>query len=682
MRNRRTHRGPTRSKQRALLAGILRVNSRGAGSVETAEGAFYIPDTRLGEAMNGDRVQLRPLPGAHGSMRLGAVLHVLDRAHATFAAEYREDGPLRVLVPLDERLLHDFVVEGSDPAPAELGLASGDLVAARVVRYPTRKAAGVATPERRFDAGSEGEVGVEAVIAEHGLAVEFPRDVLDEAAGLRLDVVAALAEPGRRDVRDRLTVTVDPDDARDFDDALSCEPLPGGGWLLGVHIADVSAYVARGSALDREACERGTSVYLADRVLPMLPEELSCNLCSLRPGESRLAVTVDLALDAQGKVRTAEMYPSVVCSDARLTYRQVDALLEGRALPGGPENADAAATLEAFAEAQADPAAFFAELDRIRALREALRRERGAIEFVGVEAKTRLDGDGRPVGVDVRRATPATKLVEEAMLAANEAVARRLDASGLPAPFRVHEPPARDALAALVAPLREVGCLGAGQRAGLLAGDPHAIQAVLDGVAGRPEEELVSQMLLRAMRRAAYAPADEGHYGLGASAYCHFTSPIRRYPDLAVHRTLKALLVGGMKARDRRELEAALPGVCRHASKTERVAAAAAQESQDVKLAEYMEGFIGQSFEGVVVSVQPFGVFVRLRETCAEGLLHVRDLGAGPWDFDAERCELACDGAAGRDGAPARYRLGQSLWVRVRSTDPLRGKVDFALPGR
>ena len=643
--------------------GTLKVSARGSGTVETAEGTFFVPEKRMREAMNGDSVQVRPLGDYHGSMPMAAVHSVVERKVTTFAATYIEDGQLKVLVPLDDRLLHDFVVLPSDPAPERLGLVSDDLVCGRIVRYPTRRDAGVATVERKIG-DEEGEtVAIEAIIASHDLAVSFPQEALDQARNLKLDIAAALAEPARKDLRDRFVVTVDPDDARDFDDALSLEPRPEGGWVLGVHIADVSAYVPWGSPLDLAARERATSTYLADRVLPMLPEELSNELCSLKPHEDRLAVTVDLILNERARVVKATFYPSVIRSKARLTYRQVDQLLEGTQPFGLPQ---------AIEDVELAP--FFSQLDQISTLRRQMRRDRGAIEFVSSEAKVILDEQGHPVGVTVRRPTPATMLVEEAMLAANEAVARRLDLANVPNAFRVHEPPAEDNLAALVPILTELGCLDGPTKAGLIAADPHAVQAVLDVVAGKPEEELVSSLLLRAMRRAVYAPVDEGHFGLGATAYCHFTSPIRRYSDLVAHRSLKAVVAGGMKATWARELEAALPTICKRASKMEREAAAAAYESQAVKLAEYMGGFVGQVFEGVVTSVHPFGLFVRLRETSAEGLLHVRDLGPGWWSFDEDRMELACD------GTDERYRLGQPLDVRVRSTDAFRGRVDFALP--
>ncbi len=636
---------------------------RGSGTVHTQEGDFHIPARYVAEAMNGDRVLVRRIAGLHDGMPVGAVSGVVERAHLTFAATFADDGLLRVVVPLDERLCHDFIVQASDCTPQILGCSDGDLVSARILQYPTRQSAGVATLERRIDQGSASQVAVEAIIASHDLSCLFDPQVLEQAQALTLDVDAALAEPLRRDIRDRFVVTVDPDDARDFDDALSLEPLEGGGWLLGVHIADVSAYVAPDSPIDVAARARATSVYLADRVIPMLPEELSCDLCSLVAGQDRLAMTVDMRIDVRGRVQSCEVYPSVIRSRGRFTYREVDAILKGTpAEPGLHPDC-----------AGHDLAEHFGRLSAIARQRQGLRRERGAIEFVSCEAKVVLDDQGMPTGVDVRRSTPATCLVEEAMLCANEAVARRLVATGLPCPFRVHESPSHDSMAATVAVLQELGCIEPQNKPGLLMCDPHAVQAVLDEVAGAPAEELVSSLLLRSMKRATYEPENLGHYGLGAPAYCHFTSPIRRYPDLMVHRILKAVLAGPVKSGLRRELAYLMPGVCAQSSKMERLAAECASLSQAVKIAEYMEGFIGQVFEGVVVSVQPFGVFVRVGLTQAQGLLHTRDLG-GEWDFDEARMELVS-----REGAGV-YRLGMSVEVRVRSCDVFRGRVVFALP--
>ena len=658
--SRKRGRGPTRPKQRPLLTGTLRVDGRGSATVETAEGPYFIPAGQAHEAMNGDEVQLRRIRGERGALPLGTVVHVLERHVCSFAATYAEDGPLRVLVPLDDRLLHDFLVDPEAPMPA--GLSSGQTVVARVQAYPTRRAPGVAGVERVISDDEAETVAVEAIIASHDLAVSFSDEVMEEVAGLALDVEGALEDPLRRDLRERFVVTVDPADARDFDDALSLERRPEGGWLLGVHIADVSSYVPWGSPLDLAARERSTSVYLVDRVLPMLPEELSCDLCSLRPGEDRLALTVELALDERGRVVGEEFFPSVIRSRVRLSYDEVDALLEVGEAPA-PRQVDGV-----------DLRGLFLAFDEVRSLRQGLRRDRGSIEFVTSEAKVVLDDACRPVGVRVRRPTRATGIVEEAMLLANEAVARKVGAANVPGAYRVHEAPSHDGLAALAATLVEIDCLDASDRSSFVLGDPHAAQRVLDAAAGRPQEELVSSLLLRAMKRAAYEPEDRGHYGLGADAYCHFTSPIRRYPDLVMHRSLKAALRRNLKGTRRRELEAALGTICKHASTMERVAAAAAAESQAVKLAEYLGGFVGEDFRGTVTSVHPFGLFVRLDETHAQGLLPVRELGGGWWNFDDKRLELVSEDDA------ERYRLGQRVTVRVSGTDPFRGTVDFSLP--
>lgn len=677
-RHRSSHRSPTRPKSRGgFLGGVLRVNARGVGQVDTAEGTFAIPSHRIAEAMAGDTVQIRPLGAprdAHGAggraarssgLPLGAVVGVIERATTTFAAVYQQDGPLRVLVPLDERLMHDFVLDAGDTSPERLGAMPGDVVGARIVAYPTRREAGVATVERLIGDLDSEDVPIESVIASHGLATTFPAAALEQAEALALDVEGALAaDPHRRDLRGRFLVTVDPTDARDFDDAVSLEELPGGGWLLGVHIADVSHYVPAHSPIDVAARERATSVYLADRVLPMLPERLSNDLCSLRPDQDRLAMSVDLALDARGRVTGSDIYPSVIRSRARLSYDEVDELLAGR-VPGGRS-----------VEGR-DLLPFFAGLDRVSRLRQVLRRQRGAIEFVTTESKVELDAERRPQAVHVRRRTPATQLIEEAMLAANEAVARYLDVAKAPAAFRVHEPPAADALAGLVGPLTRLGRLDPALRVPVMQGDPHALQAVLDAAAGQPEELVVSALMLRSMRKATYEPRNEGHFGLGAPAYCHFTSPIRRYPDLVVHRSLKMQLAGSMRGMARRELAESMGETCRHASRMERVAAEAAAESQACKMAEYLGRFVGQAFAGVVVSVAPYGAFVRLDETGAEGLLHVRELAlrGGWYDFDDATRTLV----GSSDGGDV-WELGRRVEVVVAGTDPLHGRIDFALP--
>ena len=594
-------------------------------------------------------------------------------------------------------------------------------------------------------------------------------------------------------------------------------------WRLGVHIADVSAYVPWGSAIDLDARNRATSAYLVDRVIPMLPERLSNDLCSLRPDEDRLSMTVDLYLDGKGRVNRYEVYPAVIRSKARLTYDAVQEWLDGFDSPGiaaRPDDADApfandapavtdasnavdlpAATVapaaadapaavapaatnaltaseerspyllrlsgqkraenglemsrtpqkldldaadcpeslkttsyshvdcpkdgKATCSSQGDgreegheaagrpPSAWesagrppyaceaagrppsacetapeaplphgagiprqvadrLAPLSRIGKLRAKLRRRAGGIDFPSTEAKVRLDADGRPTGVDLRRKTDATSLVEEAMILANEAVAHRLVAADSPALFRVHERPAADGLAGLIPVLEEFDWFARIDKTRFALGDPHAVQAALEASRGRSEGELVGSLLLRAMKRADYRPSCEGHYGLASEAYAHFTSPIRRYPDLVVHHMLKALLFGRSELHDQEA--SALRWLGRHCSEREREADAAARESQELKLIELMESQVGEAFSGVVSGVAPYGLYVRLDNT-AEGLLPVRRLGTEYYSLDAELHRLV-----GQDSGRT-WRLGQRIAVVLTLADARRHVLEFRLAG-
>jgi len=466
----------------------------------------------------------------------------------------------------------------------------------------------------------------------------------------------------RSDLRDELTLTVDPTDARDFDDAVSARRLPGGGYEVGVHIADVSHYVPWDSPIDLEARGRTTSVYLVDRVLPMLPERLCNDLCSLRPDEDRLTMSVRLVLDARAEVVSAEAFPAVIRSHVRLDYDTVDALLEGRVTgDGGVSREDVAATLRV--------------LDEIGGLRRERRRERGSVDFDTREAKVMLDADGHPTGVSVRERTRATGLIEEAMLLANEAVARMLAQAEVPAPFRTHERPAPDDLKGTLPVLRELGIIDPATEPDLVAGSPFALQEVLAAARGTSAAPLATALLLRAQKRAVYLPHNDGHYALGAEAYCHFTSPIRRYPDLVVHRALKALLHGTTESREQRAVARQLPQICRTCSDVERSADAAARMTQKLKMAELFSAHIGEDFSGVVMGCERFGLFVELDDTCAEGLLPVRALGDEYFVFDDARMVLTGE-ESGRV-----WRVGQRVAVRVVRADAASGQIDFALAG-
>jgi ribonuclease R len=634
-------------------------------TVETPEGTFRVARRGLREAMNGDEVTVSVFP-ARGGEKVALVQGVITRAQTTFLGRFELAGPLGAVVPLDARLGRDFFVVPEDTSPARLGVGEGDVVVARIAEYPTRNSAAVVTIKRRVGSSDELDLNVESVIASYGLATEFPPAALAQAEGIQAGVEEALKrEPGRRDLRSLRCVTIDPTDARDFDDAVFATRLQDGGFELWVHIADVTHYVGWDSPIDNEAKRRTCSAYLVDRVLPMLPERLCNDVCSLRPHEDRLAMSVRMELDDQGRLISAEAMTSAIRSAARLDYDTVDALLAGRV--------DASALHEDQKDAQVLEEAL-RTLDCIRGLRERIREERGSIDFDTVEPKVTLDEEGHPTGVTVRTRTRATGLVEEAMLLANESVARMLADREVPCAYRVHERPSPEDLRTTVRPLMELGLIdGNAQREALIAGEPEAINAVLDAARGTSGELLASALLLRAQKRAIYLPTNQGHYALGAHAYCHFTSPIRRYPDELVHRALKALLAGTLGGKEQEQIAGQLPQLCATCSQMERAADAAARASQHIKMAELYADRVGEVFSGVVCGCERFGLFVMLDETCAEGLLPTRALG-GEWlEYDEDRMTLTGE-ESGRV-----WGLGTHVRVMVTETDIPRGRIDFAL---
>ena len=748
-------RSHTRRSARANPRGVLSVHGGGYGFVQTSEGEFFVPASKMGGAFDGDVVELAALsqerrrgsgsgraaggPPAPSRQRPAArVVRVVERACDTLVGRYEVAEPFGVVVPEDPRIPYDIFTRRADRPDIE----DGALVRVRIESYPTRHTAATGVVEEVVGRTDDAGAGVEVVIARHRLETAFSEDALAEARAAVLDEEGALAA-GYRDLRGRLTFTIDPADARDFDDALSLDSvvLPNDGtadatndlwmdesapreelpchpersgeaaeskdlcgrrvWRLGVHIADVSHYVPWDCALDRDARRRGTSVYLVDRVVPMLPHELSGELCSLKPGETRRAMTVDLYLDDAGELAGYEVYPSLVRSDARLTYDEAQRLLEAASGPasasdgpaaggagaagegaraegahggegGGPAAAPAAAAPGAGAPgAGAGPIARrLAALSRLAKRRAAMRAAAGGLDFDTAEAKVRLDAEGRPVAIDLRRKTDATSLVEEAMILANETVARHLKERSFPSLYRVHESPDVGDLAALVPLLQEFPWFAEIDAARFAAGDPHALQRALAESAARPEGALVSTLLLRSMKRAVYRERAEAHYGLASEVYTHFTSPIRRYPDLVVHRMLKAQLSRRPEKFDQEV--AALPWIAEHSSAQERVADAAARESQELKMVEYLQRDVGRAFPAVVSGVAAFGLHVRLENT-AEGFLPVRALGREYFAFDPARHVLY-----GEDTGAA-YRLGQRVAVVLVAADPRTRTLEFRL---
>lgn len=670
---RKSKKHSTRSKPHSYPRGTFEANERGFGFVKTSSGEFFVPESKTRDAMDGDLVEVSPIhasdrkapPGAKASVpgkrgmgprprggkrEEARVVRVVERARSELIGRYEVAEPFGIVVPDDPRIKHDvFTLREKSP-----DVPDGATVRVRILEYPTRKSAATGEVVEVFDGDGGLDLAMERVIARYNLETEFPKTAVEEAGEAALDVRSAL-DAGYRDIRDRFVFTIDPADAKDFDDALSVERVGADSYRLGVHIADVSAYVEWGSSIDLAARRRATSVYLADRVIPMLPPRLSEDLCSLRPGEDRLCMTADLLVDSNANLIECDFYPAVMRSGARLTYDQAQMLLDEREWGGGSDD-PLSRRLEA--------------LSRLAKARQRNREAAGGIEFRTKEAKVMLDADGKPTGVLVREKTDATGLVEEAMIFANEAVAAHLEERGLPCAYRVHEPPAADSLSALLPTLQEFKWFTGGMAEDLPSGNPHVIQRVLDECEGRVEDEMVTMLMLRAMMRASYSPENDGHFGLGLRAYCHFTSPIRRYPDLMVHRMLKAAL--GFGQPDLPGQRKALKWLCEHSSEMERNAEAASYDSQKAKMVEYMEPRVGEEFDAVISGVVSYGLYVRL-ENCVEGLVPVRSLGDEYFAYDEARHTLR-----GVD-TNSRFRLGQRVHVRLVEANTDLSQLDFHL---
>jgi ribonuclease R len=615
---------------RNSATGRLTVNPRGYGFVATPAGDVYIGGTDMHGAMHNDIVTIRIYqhPGKAGPA--GEISTIVTHANERIVGRFEKSGKLGVVTPTDRRVRGEVFVgrEGF------CGASTGQIVVARITQFAGPNTATQGVVEEVLGLETDPGVDVEIVIREHGLRTEFPAAV-ETAAHAIPDKITAIETP-RMDLRDLLTITIDPVDARDFDDAISVERHDTG-WRLWVHIADVSAYVPWGSVIDDEAVERATSVYLVDRVLPMLPERLSNGICSLNPGVDRFTMTVEFDLDRTAKVVGYKLYPSAIRSDHRLDYDSVQHYIETDS--GWPD--DATKTL----------------LTEFKACSAALgkrRLDRGGLDFESVEPKVWLDASGKPLQVTLREKTVATSMIEEAMIAANEVVARHMRDHEAPMVYRIHEDPEPDALAAIGVilsefdyPIKDVG-----------AATPRTFQKLISFAANRPERLLINSLLLRAMKRARYVDYLDSHFGLASEAYCHFTSPIRRYPDLIVHRLLKAQLAGRLAEGATAAMIEDLEELAEHASVMERESESAERESVKVKLTELMAGHIGEVFPGIISGVTGHGAYVQLDNT-AEGLVHVMRMSDDYYRFEGERFMLVGE----RSGKT--WRLGQAVEVRI-----------------
>ena len=499
-----------------------------------------------------------------------------------------------------------------------------------------------------FGKASEEDADILSIILEHGLPLDFPAEVLEEAEKIDLDV----NEMGRDDCRGLTAFTIDPIDAKDHDDALSIERVDGGAWKVGVHIADVAHYVRIGTSLDAESMRRGNSVYLVDRAIPMLPERLSADICSLKEGEDRLALSVFALIGGDGVIRGSEFRETVIRSRARLTYDQAQALIDG---------ADVV---------QDDTlAAGVRDLYRLSEALRGRRMKRGSLDFDRPESYVVLDDKGLPVDILQVLQMASHRLVEEFMIMANEIVTRHLTEKGVPMIFRIHEAPEEDDLKELGEYLQRFRLAPLWRKSGIT---PETFQRVLKSVKGRKEEAIIVNLLLRSMKRARYSVDNKGHFGLSSELYTHFTSPIRRYPDLTVHRQLKASLRSGELPYPGEEKET-LREIAEQSTECERTANLAEWDSVDLKKVQFMERHLGETFDGTICGFVPVGFFVTLDAYFVEGIVLLRDLEDDYYDF-VEELFIIRGRRRGRT-----FSLGDRVMVQVSRTDRLRREIDFHL---
>lgn len=661
--------------------GIFCGHPKGFGfvTVEGMEQDVFIPEDRTGAALHGDRVQIvvESQDRVGGRRAEGSVLKVLEHANKEVVGYYQKSKGFGFVIPDNQKISKDIFI----PQGCDMGAVTGHKVVARIKEFgdANHKPEGVVTEILGHvnDPGTD----ILSIVRAYGLPEEFPPEVMDEVEecpdevavpGMTRDEetwdgpydIGDLTSPadwtgdlaGRLDLRGLRTVTIDGEDAKDLDDAVTLCRNGQGGYILGVHIADVSHYVKEGRPLDKEALKRGTSVYLVDRVIPMLPHKLSNGICSLNAGTDRLALSCIMELDDQGNVLDHKIAETVIHVDRRMTYTAVNAIVTD-----GDEAV--MAEYEGFVP-------MFMLMKEVSDILREKRKKRGAIDFDFPESKIILDAQGKPLEIKPYERNAATKIIEDFMLAANETVAEDYFWQSLPFLYRTHDNPDPEKMKQLGTFIHNFGYFIRLQQGEI---HPKELQKLLDKIEGTPEEVLLSRLTLRSMKQAKYTTLCSGHFGLAARYYTHFTSPIRRYPDLQIHRIIKESLKGGLGDKRAGHYEAILPGVAMQTSALERRAEEAERETDKLKKCEYMSRFIGQEFDGVISGVTNWGLYVELPNT-VEGLVRISELRDDYYIFDEQHYELV--------GEMTRktFKLGQPIRVQVASTDRLLRTVDFILP--
>lgn len=638
-----------------VMVGIFAGTQRGFGfvTVEGEDSDIFVPEAATGGALHGDKVQVQVSGKQTGKRREGLIVKILERNTTEIVGTYQKSKNFGFVVPDNQKFNADIFI----PKELSKGAVSGHKVLVKLTSYGDQRH----SPEGRIIEvlGHINDPGVDilSVIRGYELPEEFPEAVMVQAERTP-EEVDSRELAGRMDLRDLPTVTIDGEDAKDLDDAISLskEELGNGKmrYHLGVHIADVTHYVREDGALDKEALKRGTSVYLVDRVIPMLPHRLSNGICSLNAGVDRLTLSCLMEIDEKGNVVSHRIAESVIQVDRRMSYTGVQKILDGDE--------------EMTAEYKELVPMFFL-MEELAALLRRKRRKRGSIDFDFPESKITLDGRGKPIEVKAYERSTATRIIEDFMLAANETVAEDFFWQEIPFVYRSHENPDPDRIRKLGIFINNFGySIHMGQD----EIHPKELQKLIDSVEGKPEEALISRITLRSMKQAKYTVDSQGHFGLAARYYCHFTSPIRRYPDLQIHRIIKENLRGNLTEKRLRHYDSLLPEVAERSSKRERLAEEAERDVIKMKKAEYMSRRIGEVYEGVISGVSAWGMYVELPNTI-EGMVRVSDIPGDFYVYQEEAYQLMGE-QTGRT-----FKLGQHVTVEVVATDKLTKTIDFRL---
>ncbi|MBS4200248.1 ribonuclease R [Bacillus sp. FJAT-49732] len=639
-----------------LVRGTLSGHAKGFAFLipdEVGLDDIFIPPHEKNGAMHGDSVLVRVANDTSGSRREGAVIRILKRGSEEVVGTYVESRNFGFVIPDDKKIADDIFI----PKNASMGAIEGHKVVVKITAFPEERKN--AEGEIIQILGHKNDPGVDilSIIHQHGLPLAFPEEVL-EHANSNPDTVDENDIPNRRDLRNEVIVTIDGADAKDLDDAVMLTKLDNGNYKLGVHIADVSHYVKEGSPIDREAFERGTSVYLVDRVIPMIPHRLSNGICSLNPKVDRFTLSCEMEINNHGEVVNHEIFQSVIKTTERMTYSDVNHILINK---------------DEELRAKYEPLVpMFELMEELQGILQTKRMKRGAIDFDFKEAKVIVDDEGKPTDVLIRERSIGERIIEEFMLVANETIAEHFHWLDVPFIYRIHEDPKEEKLHRFFEFITNFGLVVRGTANSV---HPRALQEIIETVEGKPEEMVISTVMLRSMQQAKYNPESIGHFGLSTKFYTHFTSPIRRYPDLIVHRLIRTYLIEGkLDEATRAKWQAQLSEIADHSSKRERRAVDAERDTDEMKKAEFMEDKIGEEFDGIISSVTNFGMFVELPNTI-EGLVHVSYMTDDYYRYDERHLAMIGE----RTGNI--FRIGDEITVRVIKVNKEEHDIDFEIVG-